>query len=154
MPTRPRSHPYIYSPLHPPRVSPPLFTTLATSSYPLRNESGPLGRPPPLSFSRVLRRVDRSLPVPLPYLNSIASLVARRMISSMVSSTAWMKQAEACGCSYWLAARSASCFVRFKNKFPCPHPLPTLYCWYRPTLNQTGLLNAPYWFTQSQVSSS
>jgi len=47
-----------------------------------------------------LRKVERSLPVPLPYLNSIASLVASRMMSSMVSSTDWMKQALPCGYSY------------------------------------------------------
>ena len=28
--------------------------------------------------------------------------------------------------------------------------MPTLYWWYRPTLNQTGELNAPYWLRHSQ----
>ena len=50
---------------------------------------------------------ERSVPVPLPYLNSIASLVARRMMSSIVSSTLWMKQALPCGYSYCVGARSA-----------------------------------------------
>ena len=50
------------------RVLPPLFTTLATWSYTFRKESGPLGLPPPESFSRVERRVERSEPVPLPIL--------------------------------------------------------------------------------------
>ncbi len=58
------------------------------------NESGPDGVPPPESFSRCERIVDRSVPVPLPNLNNIASLHARRMMSSMLSSTLWMKQAE------------------------------------------------------------
>ena len=35
----------------------------------------------------MLRNDERSLPVPLPYLKSIASLIARRMMSSIVSST-------------------------------------------------------------------
>ena len=41
--------------------------------------------------------------MPLPYLKSIASLVARRMMSSIVSSTVWMKQALPCGYSYCVA---------------------------------------------------
>src|SRR5207244_13000639 len=53
----------------------------------LRNESGPLGLPPPLNFSLVDLREERSVPVPLPYLKSIASLVASRIMSSIVSST-------------------------------------------------------------------
>src|SRR5204862_1766708 len=56
------------------RVLPPDFTTLATWSYTLRKESGPLGRPPPLSFSLLERIGVRSVPVPEPYLKSIASL--------------------------------------------------------------------------------
>ena len=61
--------------------------------------------PPPESFSRALRSVERSVPVPEPYLKSMASLVARRMMSSMLSSTDWMKQAEACGNSYGVVGR-------------------------------------------------
>ena len=60
-------------------------------------DNGPEGVPPPESFSRELRIVDRSVPVPEPNLNSIASLVARRMMSSILSSTDWMKQADAWG---------------------------------------------------------
>ena len=37
-------------------------------------------------FARELRSDERSVPVPQPYLKSIASLIARRMMSSMVSS--------------------------------------------------------------------
>ncbi len=59
------------------------------------NDSGPEGRPPPDSFSRQERIVDRSEPVPEPNLNSMASLVASRMMSSMLSSTLWIKHAEA-----------------------------------------------------------
>ncbi len=35
---------------------------------------GPLGRPPPLSFSLLERMDERSDPVPDPYLKSMASL--------------------------------------------------------------------------------
>jgi hypothetical protein len=48
---------------------------------------GPDGRPPPESFSRKDRRVDRSVPVPDPNLNRIASLVASAMIEAMSSRT-------------------------------------------------------------------
>ncbi len=44
--------------------------------------------------------VDRSVPVPEPNLNSMASLRASSMMSSMSSRTLWMKQAEPCGYSY------------------------------------------------------
>jgi hypothetical protein len=60
------------------------------------------GRPPPLIFSRVERMVERSEPVPEPNLKSIASERARSMIDSMLSSTAWMKQALPWGYSYWV----------------------------------------------------
>ena len=63
------------------------------------------GTPPPDSFSFELRIVDRSVPVPEPNLNSIASLVARRMMSSMLSSTDWIKQADAWGYSYGVSGR-------------------------------------------------
>ena len=69
------------------RVLPPLFTTAAIWSYTRMNESGPLGRPPPESFSRCERSVERSVPVPLPNLNSMASLRASSMMSSMLSAT-------------------------------------------------------------------
>src|ERR1017187_827625 len=89
------------------RVLPPDFTTLATWSYTFRNDNGPLGRPPPLSFSRLERMGVRSVPVPEPNLKSIASLWARCMIDSMSSRTDWMKHALHCGYSYWVLARSA-----------------------------------------------
>ncbi len=63
------------------------------------NESGPLGRPPPDSFSRWERNVERSVPVPDPNLNSMASLRASSMMSSMSSRTLWMKQADPWGYS-------------------------------------------------------
>ena len=48
---------------------------------------GPLGRPPPLSFSLLERNGERSVPVPEPNLKSIASLLAKCMMDSMLSST-------------------------------------------------------------------
>ena len=82
------------------RVLPPLLTTPAIWSNTRMKLSGPDGVPPPASFSRLLRSVERSVPVPEPYLKSMASAAARRMMSSIESSTAWMKQAEPCGYSY------------------------------------------------------
>ena len=61
--------------------------------------TGPEGLPPPESFSWLERRVDRSVPVPEPNLNSMASLWASRMMLSISSLTLWMKQADACGVS-------------------------------------------------------
>src|SRR5215469_15401939 len=82
------------------RVLPPLFTTAAIWSYTRMNDSGPEGLPPPDSFSRYERSVERSVPVPEPNLNNMASLRASSMMSSMLSCTLWIKQAEPCGYSY------------------------------------------------------
>src|SRR6266481_1764146 len=109
------------------RVLPPDFTTLATWSYTFRNESGPLGRPPPLSFSLLERNGERSVPVPEPNLKSIASLCARCMMDSMLSSTDWMKHALHCGYSYCVGARSASPVWRLKYQFPLLDDLPMPY---------------------------
>ena len=68
--------------------------------------------------------LDRFEPVPEPNLKSMPSVRARPRIESMVSCTALMKQAEACGCGSM------------------------------PTLNQTGLLKAAFWVTSRWVSSS
>ncbi len=69
------------------RVFPPLLTTAAIWSYTRMNDSGPEGFPPPESFSRCDRSVDRSVPVPEPNLNNMASLRASSMMSSMLSCT-------------------------------------------------------------------
>src|ERR1019366_8666294 len=106
------------------RVLPPDFTTLATWSYTLRNDSGPLGGPPPLSFSLLERMGERSVPVPEPNLKSMASLWARCMIDSMSSCTDWMKQALHCGYSYWVFARSARPVLGSQNQLPRLEVLP------------------------------
>src|SRR3982751_5884435 len=87
-------------------------------------ETGPEAVPPPVIFSLEERMVDRLLPAPEPNLNSIASVLARSMIEDIVSWTLLMKQAEHCG------------FASI------------------PTLNQTGELNAIFWWTRRWVSSA
>src|ERR1700741_5597755 len=87
-------------------------------------ETGPEAVPPPVVFSLELRIVLRLLPAPEPNLNSIASVLARSMIEDIVSSTELMKQAEHWG-----------------------------FC-SMPTLNQTGELNAIFWWTIRWVSSA
>ena len=82
-------------------------------------ETGPDAVPPPFSCSREERIVERLLPVPEPPLKSMASVFARSMIDSIVSSTELMKQALAC------------CGVSST-----------------PRLNQTGLLKAIFWCTR------
>jgi hypothetical protein len=88
--------------------------TPANASNPFMNDTGPEAVPPPASSSLAERMFDRLEPVPDPYLNSIPSVFASVRIDSIVSWTALMKQAEHCG------------------------------CFSKPTLNQTGLLNAAF----------
>src|SRR5581483_12285167 len=104
------------------------------------NDSGPDGLPPPDSFSRCERSVDRSVPVPEPNLNSMASLRASSMISSILSCTLWMKQAEPCGYSYGFSGWRTVDVSASQCQLHCA-PL-TPYWWNRPTLNQTGELKA------------
>src|SRR5207247_10233104 len=87
-------------------------------------ETGPEAVPPPVIFSLLDRIVLRLLPAPEPNLNSIASVLARSMIEDIVSWTELMKQAEHWG-----------------------------FC-SMPTLNQTGELNAIFWWTNRWVSSA
>src|SRR2546421_12898617 len=86
--------------------------------------TGPEAVPPPASSSRELRSDDRFEPVPEPYLNSMPSVLARPRIEDIESSTELMKHAEHCGCSS------------------------------TPTLNQTGELNAIFWWRSRCTSSS
>src|SRR5687768_4908218 len=87
-------------------------------------ETGPEAVPPPDIFSLELRIVERLLPAPEPNLKSMASVLARSMMLDMLSCTELMKQAEHCGFSSI------------------------------PTLNQTGELNAIFWWTSRWVSSA
>src|SRR5436190_10854668 len=99
------------------RVLPPDLMAPADASYPLMDDTGPLAVPPPASSSRDDRIADRLLPVPEPNLKSMPSVLASVRIESIVSWTELMKHAEHCGA--------------FSN----------------PQLNQTGLLNAAFWYT-------
>ena len=97
------------------RVLPPDLMTPAKASKPRMKETGPLASPPEESVSRLLRSADRLLPVPLPYLKSMPSVLARSRMLDIESSTALMKQAEHWG------------------------------LFSTPTLNQTGELKAAAW---------
>src|SRR5919206_2472308 len=88
------------------------------------NETGPDAMPPPDIRSLLERIVERLLPAPEPNLKSMASVLARSMIEPMLSWTELMKHAEHCG---------------FGSI---------------PTLNQTGELNAIFWWTSRWVSSA
>ena len=57
--------------------------------------TGPLAMPPPDIFSLLPRMGDRLTPAPEPYLNSMASVLARSMIEDIESCTELMKQARA-----------------------------------------------------------
>ncbi len=88
-------------------------------------ETGPLAVPPPDIFSLELERIVlRLLPAPEPNLKSMASVLARSMMLDIESSTELMKHALHCG---------------FASM---------------PTLNQTGELNAIFWWTSRWVSSA
>src|SRR5204863_9542801 len=78
------------------RVLPPLLITPANASYPFMNDTGPLAVPPPASSSRDDLIVDRLLPVPVPDLKSIPSVLASVRIESIGSLTELVKQAEHC----------------------------------------------------------
>src|SRR6267154_922466 len=98
--------------------------TPAKASYPFMNDTGPDAVPPPASTSRDERIGDRFVPVPDPNLNSMPSVRASVRIESIVSCTELMKQAEHCGA--------------FSKR----------------QLNQTGLLNAAFWYTRMCFRSS
>src|SRR5215475_8484433 len=97
------------------RVLPPDLMTPANASNPFMNDTGPDAVPPPASSSFDDRIAERFDPVPDPNLNNMPSVRASVRIESIVSWTELMKQAEHCG--------------DFSN----------------PQLNQTGLLNEPFW---------
>src|SRR3954453_23168434 len=106
------------------RVLPPDLMTPANASKPFMNDTGPDAVPPPASTSCDDRIADRFDPVPDPNLNSMPSVFASVRIDSIVSWTALMKHAEHCG------------------------------AFSKPQLNQTGLLNAAFWYTSRCFSSA
>src|SRR6185295_20402467 len=82
------------------------------------NDTGPEAVPPPANSSLEERIGERLVPVPEPNLKSMPSVRASDRMESIVSWTELMKHAEHCGA--------------FSN----------------PQLNQTGLLNAAFWYTR------
>src|SRR4249919_2222158 len=100
------------------RVLPPDLMTPANASNPFMKDTGPEAVPPPARSSFDDRIAERLEPVPEPNLKSMPSVRASVRIESIVSWTELMKQAEHCGA--------------FSN----------------PQLNQTGLLNAAFWYTR------
>src|SRR5262245_28185632 len=78
------------------RVLPPDLIVPAEASAPRMNETGPLAVPPPFTRSFEERRLDRLIPEPEPPLKIVPSSTYQLRIEDMWSSTARMKQAEAC----------------------------------------------------------
>ena len=74
--------------------------TPAKASKPFMKLSGPLAVPPPLRPSVEERSGERFVPVPLPHLKSMPSVLASVRIESSESLTELMKQAEHCGVLY------------------------------------------------------
>ena len=106
------------------RVLPPDLIVPAHASAPRMNDTGPLAVPPLASGSIEPRMLERLMPEPDPPRKMLPSLVFQARIDSMLSSTLRMKQALHCGCSS------------------------------KPTLNQTGELNAAIWWSRMWVSSA
>ena len=105
------------------RVLPPDLIVPAQESAPRMKETGPEAVPPLASGSIEPRMFDRLMPEPEPPRKMRPSRVFQSRIDSIVSSTDRMKQAEHCGDSS------------------------------KPTLNQTGELNAAIWCSRMCVSS-
>ena len=105
-------------------VLPPDLIVPAEASAPRMKLTGPEAVPPPLSSSCDERMRDRLTPAPDPPLKMMPSSVYQLRIESIVSSTARMKQAHPC------------CGT------PCT-----------PMLNQTGELNAAFWWMMRYFSS-
>ncbi len=106
------------------RVLPPDLIVPAHASAPRMNDTGPLASPPFDRCSFEPRMLDRLIPEPEPPRKIMPSRVFQSRIDSIVSSTDRMKQAEHCGLSS------------------------------KPTLNQTGELNAACWWRRMWWSSA
>src|SRR5215212_7415533 len=106
-------------------VLPPLLIVPAEASAPRMKLTGPDAVPPPFRYSYDERMLDRLMPDPEPPLKIVPSSTYQLRMDFMVSSTARMKQADAC----------------------CGSPL-------TPMLNQTGELKAAFWWTTRCLSSA
>ena len=107
------------------RVLPPLLMVPADASAPRMKLTGPDAVPPPRSPSFEERIRDRLIPAPEPPLKIVPSSTYQLRMELIESSTARMKHADAC----------------------CGTP-------WTPMLNQTGELNAAFWWMTRYFSSS
>src|ERR1700692_1008550 len=126
------------------RVLPPDLMPPAKASKPFIKLSGPLAVPPPERVSVEPRRGERFVPVPLPHLKSMPSVLARVRMESSESLTELMKQAEHWGFVYPVTPNSTCCVCGFQCQLR-PSELGSMRS--HPTLNQTGELKAAYWRT-------
>src|SRR6195952_5390409 len=90
------------------RVLPPDLMTPAKASKPRMKLKGPDAVPPPERSSEDPRMGERLVPVPLPHLKSMPSVLARVRMESSESSTELMKQAEHCGLRWQVVERGTS----------------------------------------------
>src|SRR5215470_18687535 len=133
------------------RVLPPDLMTPAKASKPFMKLRGPLAVPPPLSPSVEERSGERFVPVPLPHLKSMPSVLASVRIESSESFTELMKHAEHCGRVYPVTPNSTCCVTLLKCQF-CASDLGSMRS--HPTLNHTGELKATCWRRRRCASSS
>src|SRR5882757_5888180 len=133
------------------RVLPPDLITPAKASNPRMKLSGPLAVPPPESCSVDERSDERLVPVPLPHLNNMPSVLARVRMESSESFTELMKQAEHCGVRYPVTPNLTMLAERSQCQFCASEVGSSLS---QPTLNHTGELNAIFCVTRRWTSSS
>src|SRR6202158_4563959 len=133
------------------RVLPPDLMTPAKASKPFMKLSGALGVPPPLRPSVCERSGERLVPVPLPHLKSMPSVLARVRMESSESFTELMKQAEHCGRVYPVAPNSTCCVVKFQCQLVASDFGSTRS---QPTVNQTGEVKAQWWRRSEGTMSS
>src|SRR5262249_13861631 len=127
------------------RVLPPDLITPAKASKPFMKLRGPEAWPPPESSSFDPRSVERLVPVPLPHLKSMPSVLAKVRIESSESRTELMKHAEHCGALYPVTENSTVPFSAFQCQF-CASESGSRRS--QPTLNHTGELNAAFCWTR------
>src|SRR5262252_9557282 len=133
------------------RVLPPDLITPAKASKPFMKLNGPLADPPPESSSVDPRSAERLVPVPLPHLNNMPSVLASVRMESSESFTELIKHAEHCGALYPVVANSTVPFSAFQCQF-CASDIGSRRS--QPTLNHTGELNAAFCWTRMCTSSS
>src|SRR3954469_15685397 len=133
------------------RVFPPDLITPAKASNPRMKLRGPLAVPPPESCSVDERSGERFVPVPLPHLNNMPSVLASVRMLSSESFTELMKHAEHCGVRYPVTPNFTMLAVRSQCQF-CASELGSSLS--HPTLNQTGELKAIFCVTSKWMSSS